>query len=106
MDTRIIDGTALARAVRDALHGRIGALRSAGVVPGLAVVLAGDNPASRVYVRNKGRACTEVGLHSEQHDLPASATEDEVHERVRQLNGDPRIHAILVQLPLPAHISV
>ena len=106
IDTRIIDGTALARAVRDQLHGRVAALRAAGVVPGLAVVLAGDNAASRVYVRNKGRACAEVGVHSEQHDLPASATEDEVLERVRRLNADPRIHGILVQLPLPAHISV
>jgi len=106
MDTRIIDGTALARAVRDALRVRVAALKSAGVVPGLAVVLAGEDPASRVYVRNKGRACTEVGLHSEQHDLPAQATEAQILERVRLLNGDPRIHGILVQLPLPAHICV
>jgi len=106
MDTKIIDGTSLARAVRAGLRSRVEALRSAGVVPGLAVVLAGDDPASRVYVRNKGRACTEVGLHSEQHDLPAQATEAQVLERVRLLNGDPRIHAILVQLPLPAHIRV
>jgi methylenetetrahydrofolate dehydrogenase (NADP+)/methenyltetrahydrofolate cyclohydrolase len=106
MDTRIIDGTAHSRAVRDELRGRVEALRSAGVIPGLAVVLAGDDPASRVYVRNKGRACAEVGLHSEQHDLPASVTEAEVLERVRMLNADPRIHGILVQLPLPAHVCV
>jgi len=106
MDTRIIDGIAHSRAVRDELRGRVEALKSAGVVPGLAVVLAGDGPASRVYVRNKGRACTEVGLYSEQHDLPASVTEAEVLERVRMLNADPRIHGILVQLPLPAHVCV
>jgi len=105
MDTRIIDGTALARTVRSELRGRVEVLRSAGVVPGLAVVLVGDDPASRVYVRSKGRACAEVDLHSEQHDLPASATEAQVLERVRLLNGDPRIHGILVQLPLPAHVS-
>ena len=105
MDTRIIDGTALSRTIRSELRGRIAALRSAGVTPGLAVVFVGDDPASRIYVRNKGRACTEVGLHSEQHDLPASATEAQVLERVRLLNDDPRVHGILVQLPLPAHVS-
>ena len=105
MDTRIIDGTGLARALRNELRGRVEALRSAGVVPGLAVVLAGDDPASRVYVRSKARACTEVGLYSEQHDLPASATEAQVLEQVRRLNADPRIHGIMVQLPLPAHVS-
>ena len=105
MDTRIIDGAALARAVRNELHDRVGSLKSAGVVPGLAVVFVGDDPASRVYVRNKARACSEIGLHSEQHDLPASASEAEVLERVSLLNADSHIHGILVQLPLPAHIS-
>ena len=105
MDTRIIDGNALARAVRDELRPRIGALASAGIIPGLAVILANDDPASRIYVRNKGRACAEIGLHSEQHDLPATATEAEVLARVSALNENPRIHGILVQLPLPAHIS-
>jgi len=105
MDTRIIDGNAHARAVRDELRGRIAALASAGVVPGLAVILANEDPASKIYVRNKGRACADVGLHSEQHDLPASAAEAEVLERVHALNADPRIHGILVQLPLPARIS-
>jgi methylenetetrahydrofolate dehydrogenase (NADP+) / methenyltetrahydrofolate cyclohydrolase len=104
-DTRIIDGNALAGKTRDELRNRVAELRAAGVVPGLAVVLVGDDPASRVYVRNKGRACADVGLHSEQHDLPATATEAEVLERVRQLNSDPRIHAILVQLPLPPQVS-
>jgi len=105
MDTRIIDGNAIAREVRGELRSRVEALKSAGVVPGLAVVLVGENPASRVYVRNKGRACADIGLYSEQHDLPASATEAEILERLRQLNADPRIHGILVQLPLPAAIA-
>jgi methylenetetrahydrofolate dehydrogenase (NADP+) / methenyltetrahydrofolate cyclohydrolase len=105
MDTRVIDGAALARATRNELQSRVGRLKSAGVVPGLAVIFVGDDPASRVYVRNKGRACGEVGLHSEQHDLPTSASEAEILERVRLLNADARIHGILVQLPLPAHIS-
>ena len=105
VDTRIIDGTALSRTIRSELRGRIEALRSAGVTPGLAVVFVGDDPGSRIYVRNKGHACTEVDLHSEQHDLPASATEGQVLDRVRLLNDNPRIHGILVQLPLPAHVS-
>ena len=104
MDTRIIDGAAHARTVREGLRPRVVALRSRGVVPGLAVVLVGDDPASKTYVRSKGRACDDLGLHSEQHDLPACASEAEVLARVRALNADPRIHAILVQLPLPPHI--
>jgi len=105
VQTHIIDGNAIAREVRGELHARVQALKAAGVTPGLAVVLVGENPASRVYVRNKGRACADVGLHSEQHDMPGTSTEAEVLERVRRLNADPRIHGILVQLPLPAHIS-
>lgn len=105
MNTRIIDGIAHARAVREELKARVAALKARGVVPGLAVLLAGEDPASKVYVRNKGRACAEIGLHSEQHDFAASATEAEVLDRVRALNADPRVHGILVQLPLPRHIS-
>ncbi len=105
MQTHVIDGNAIAREVRGELQPRVQALKAAGVTPGLAVVLVGENPASRVYVRNKGRACADVGLHSEQHDMPGTSTEAEVLERVRRLNADPRIHGILVQLPLPAHIS-
>ncbi len=105
MQTHIIDGNAIAREVRGELQPRVQALKAAGVTPGLAVVLVGDNPASRVYVRYKGRACADVGLYSEQHDMPGTSTEAEVLERVRRLNADPRIHGILVQLPLPAHIS-
>lgn len=85
---------------------RVDRLRSErGITPGLAVILVGDDPASRVYVRNKGRACAEAGFHSEQHDMPGSSSETEVLARVRQLNADPRIHGILVQLPLPGHLS-
>jgi len=105
VQTHIIDGNAIARKVRGELQHRVQALRAAGVTPGLAVVLVGENPASRVYVRNKGRACADVGLYSEQHDMPGTSTEAEVLEQVRRLNADPRIHGILVQLPLPAHIS-
>ncbi|MSQ69883.1 MAG: bifunctional methylenetetrahydrofolate dehydrogenase/methenyltetrahydrofolate cyclohydrolase FolD [Betaproteobacteria bacterium] len=105
METKIIDGSAMARDVRAGLKGRAAALAAAGCTAGLAVLLVGSNPASKVYVRNKTRACDEAGVYSEQHDLPETATETEVLERVHALNNDPRIHGILVQLPLPAHIS-
>ena len=72
---------------------------------GLAVILAGDDPASRVYVRNKVRACGETGIHSDVFELPATASEAEVLDRIRTLNADPRIHGILVQLPLPRQVS-
>jgi len=106
VDTQLIDGATHARAVRADLRTRVEALRNSGIVPGLAVVLVGNDPASQVYVRSKARACAEVGLYSEQHDLDASTTEAQVLERVSLLNKDPRIHGVLVQLPLPAHISV
>ncbi|MBI2962051.1 MAG: bifunctional methylenetetrahydrofolate dehydrogenase/methenyltetrahydrofolate cyclohydrolase FolD [Betaproteobacteria bacterium] len=106
MNTKVIDGKAHARAVREALRPRVDALKSRGVVPGLGVVLVGDNPASRAYVRSKGRACAEVGLHSEQYDLQPTASEAEVLERVHALNADARIHGIMVQLPLPEHVRV
>ena len=76
-----------------------------GVTPGLAAVVVGDNPASAVYVANKGRACLEVGLFSETAQLPATATEDEILAAIGRLNGDPRFHGILAQLPLPAGIN-
>lgn len=104
MITKIIDGKAHAQAVRESLRPRIAALKARGTTPGLGVVLVGDDPASRAYVRSKGRACAELGLYSEQYDLPGSASETEVLERVRELNADPRIHGVMVQLPLPSHI--
>ena len=106
MQTRIIDGNAIARATRQELRQRVEALRTLGCAPGVAVVLVGDNPASRIYVRNKIRACAEVGIHSPQVDLPARTTEAELLARIRSLNDDPAIHGILVQLPLPGGISV
>lgn len=106
MAAKIIDGSAISLQVRAQCKQRVDRLRSErGITPGLAVILVGDDPASRVYVRNKGRACAEAGFHSEQHDMPGSASEAEVLERVCQLNADPRIHGILVQLPLPGHLS-
>jgi methylenetetrahydrofolate dehydrogenase (NADP+)/methenyltetrahydrofolate cyclohydrolase len=104
--TRTIDGQAIAREFREGLMRRVGALASKGVRPGLAVVQVGNHPASKVYVRNKIRACSEVGLHSEHIELPGNTDEEALLERIRSLNNDARIHGILVQLPLPPGLSV
>jgi methylenetetrahydrofolate dehydrogenase (NADP+) / methenyltetrahydrofolate cyclohydrolase len=105
MTARIIDGTALSRDIRAGLRNRASLLTHQGRQPGLAAVLVGDNPASHIYVRNKVKACSDVGVYSEVHELPAHAAEAEVLERIRALNADPRIHGILVQLPLPKQVS-
>jgi len=105
METRIIDGAALARRTRAALTERAAALTARGRQPGLAAVQVGDDPASKVYVRTKMRVCAEVGIYSEHIELPAATTEAELLGRIRALNADPRIHGILVQLPLPKHIG-
>jgi methylenetetrahydrofolate dehydrogenase (NADP+) / methenyltetrahydrofolate cyclohydrolase len=105
METKIIDGTALARELRSALAGRVRALSAGGVVPGLAVVLVGEDPASGIYVRNKGRACEEAGIASIEHRLPDSTSQAELLQLIDTLNTDPGVHGILVQLPLPKHIA-
>ena len=105
MTAQIIDGAGLSARIRGELKTRIGALAQQGHPPGLAVVLVGEDAASRVYVRAKVKACAETGIHSELYELPAAAAEQEVLERVRALNADPRIHGILVQLPLPRQVS-
>ncbi len=103
--TQIIDGAAIARALRERLRSRVDALRARGVVPGLHVILVGDDPASQVYVRNKTRACTEIGVASSLSQLPAGTAQAELLDRITALNADPAVHGILVQLPLPAHIA-
>jgi methylenetetrahydrofolate dehydrogenase (NADP+)/methenyltetrahydrofolate cyclohydrolase len=105
MTAQLIDGAALSAQLRAALKQRAATLTARGRQPGLAVVLVGDNPASRVYVRNKIKACTDAGIHSELYELPADAPEVQVLERIRASNADPRIHGILVQLPLPRQVS-
>jgi methylenetetrahydrofolate dehydrogenase (NADP+)/methenyltetrahydrofolate cyclohydrolase len=104
MPAQIIDGAALSAQLRAALKQRVAALSACGRQPGLAVILVGDNPASRVYVRNKVKACAEAGIHSELFELPDAVSEAQVLERIRALNADPRIHGILVQLPLPPQV--
>ena len=105
MAARILDGKALAATVRAEQKTAAAELAARGERPGLAAVLVGSDPASHVYVRNKVRACEETGLHSEVHELPASVSEGALLERVHALNADPRVHGILVQLPLPAGLS-
>ncbi|MEP1576343.1 bifunctional methylenetetrahydrofolate dehydrogenase/methenyltetrahydrofolate cyclohydrolase FolD [Roseibium album] len=103
---QIIDGKAIAESVRDEITRRAAALlETTGKLPGLAVVLVGEDPASQVYVRNKDRAAEACGFHSVKHTLAADSSEAEVLSLVEQLNNDPDIHGILVQLPLPGHIE-
>jgi methylenetetrahydrofolate dehydrogenase (NADP+)/methenyltetrahydrofolate cyclohydrolase len=105
VETRIIDGNALGKRLRQAMSERVARLAATGTRPGLAVIIVGDDPASKIYVRNKVRACAEIGMHSEHIELPATASQAEVLERIVRLNADPAIHGILVQLPLPKQIS-
>jgi len=102
---KIIDGRATADKVYAELRTEIAALETKGVVPGLAVVLVGDDPASRAYVRSKDKMCRELNLHSVKLELPANTTEYELLARVRELNEDFAIHGILIQSPLPKHID-
>ena len=106
MVARIIDGKAFAEGLRQTVAGHAARLQADhGLVPGLAVVLVGEDPASEVYVRNKGRQTREAGMLSVEHRLPAATTEAELLALIAALNADPRIHGILVQLPLPGHMS-
>jgi len=105
MAARIIDGKALAAELRAALKPAVAALAARGARPGLAAIVVGDDAASRVYVRNKIRACEETGVRSESHALPAQASEQAILERVAALNADARVHGILVQLPLPRGVN-
>ncbi len=105
MTAQLIDGNALSAQLRADVARRVVALRKQGITPGLAVILVGDSPASQVYVRNKVKACQDNGLHSVLEQYPANLSEADLLARVEDLNQDPAIHGILVQLPLPAHID-
>ena len=105
MPARLIDGTAIGKVMRAELQGEIRALAARGVRPGLAAVLVGDNPASATYVRMKGKACEEAGLHHETIRLPQETAEAELLALIDRLNADVQIHGILVQLPLPKQIN-
>ena len=105
MAAQILDGKSLAALVRAGVKARVERLSQRGIRPGLGVILAGDDPASRVYVRNKQRACEETGVHSKLFGFDASVSETQLLQRLEALNRDPAIHGILVQLPLPRHID-
>ncbi len=105
-DAKIIDGKAFSAAVRERVAGAVAELKSVhGLTPGLAVVLVGDDPASQVYVRNKGKQTVETGMQSFEHRLPADTAQADLIALVERLNADPAVHGILVQLPLPQQID-
>lgn len=102
---QVIDGKAVAATVRTEVRTQVARLVERGITPGLATVLVGDDPASQVYVRNKQKACEDVGMRSFGHRLPADTTQAALLALVRSLGDDPAVHGILVQLPLPSHLD-
>lgn len=106
MTAKIIDGNAVSAAIRADLKRRVEALAQNGVRPGLAVIMVGSNPASAVYVRNKIRACEQVGIRSSRHDFAAEVDPQKVLDCIASLNADAAVHGILVQLPLPPHFAI
>jgi methylenetetrahydrofolate dehydrogenase (NADP+)/methenyltetrahydrofolate cyclohydrolase len=107
MTAKIIDGNAVARTIRDECRQRVQRIvAQSGVPPGLAVILVGSDPASRIYVKNKIRACADVGIRSFRFDYPLDVKQDEVVAKIAELNDDPAVHGILVQLPLPASFNM
>jgi methylenetetrahydrofolate dehydrogenase (NADP+) / methenyltetrahydrofolate cyclohydrolase len=105
MTARIIDGNAIAAEIREELKRRVAGLRDAGVDPGLAFVIVGDNPGSISYVRSKARGGAETGIRSHTFHLPESTTQDDLLRLVVEINQDPSWHGLIVQLPLPSHID-
>ena len=105
MAAQVIDGKAIAAKVRQRIGERVAELKAQGVTPGLAVVLVGSDPASKVYVGMKKKNCIELGMYSADHELPESTSEADLLVLIGQLNADERVHGILVQLPLPGHID-
>ena len=105
MTAKILDGNALAQKLRAGFKQEADQLAAQGIRPGLAVILVGEDPASQVYVRNKVNACAQAGFHSEKHSYPADVEATTVFAKIAELNADPAIHGILVQLPLPKHFD-
>lgn len=105
MTARILDGKVLSAQIKDEVTARVEALKAKGVIPGLAVILVGNNPASEIYVRNKGKGCEETGMLSRTVRLDEATTQEELEGQIEALNRDPEIHGILVQLPLPRHLD-
>ena len=106
MDAKIIDGKLVSASIREKIKEKTKAIKDKySRVPGLAAVLVGEDPASQIYVRYKRKSCEDVGIYSEEHNLPESTTQDELLELINKLNNDKKINGILVQLPLPKHID-
>jgi methylenetetrahydrofolate dehydrogenase (NADP+)/methenyltetrahydrofolate cyclohydrolase len=105
MTARLLDGVALGKTIRAEVTTEAAALTAQGFRPGLAVILVGDDPASHFYVASKGKACEEAGIHSVTHRLPAETAEADLLALVDQINADPALHGLLVQMPLPKHIN-
>ena len=105
MAAKILDGKVMSESLRKEIAERVEKLKERGVTPGLAVILVGNDPASEIYVRNKGNGCAETGMYSRTLQMPAETTQEELENAIEQLNADPVIHGILVQLPLPKHLD-
>ena len=105
MAAQILDGKKMSESLRGELALRVEQLKKRGITPGLTVILVGNDPASEIYVRNKGKGCEEVGMYSRTIRMPQETTQEELEAAIAELNGDPAIHGILVQLPLPAHLD-
>ena len=105
MAAQILDGKVMSETLRKEIAERTARLKEQGVTPGLAVILVGDDPASEIYVRNKGNGCAEVGIYSRTIRMPAETKQEELEAAIEELNADKAIHGILVQLPLPKHLD-
>ncbi len=105
MAAQLLDGKVMSDALRAEIAQEVAALKEQGVTPGLAVILVGEDPASQIYVRNKGIGCEQTGMHSVTIRMPEETTQQELEDQIRALNNDPAIHGILVQLPLPRHLD-
>ena len=105
MSAQILDGIVFSAEIKEDVKRRVAAMKEQGVIPGLAVILVGDDPASEIYVRNKGKGCEETGMLSRTIRMNAAATQEELEAEIDRLNRDPAIHGILVQLPLPGHLD-
>ena len=105
MSAEILSGKVMSESLRKEIAERVSALKERGLTPGLAVILVGNDPASEIYVRNKGNGCTEVGMYSRTINMPAETTQEELEAAIEELNVDSAIHGILVQLPLPKHLD-
>ena len=105
MTAKILDGKVLSAQIRNEVSERVAALKARGITPGLAVILVGNDPASEIYVRNKGKGCEETGMISRTIHMNETTTQEELESQIESLNRDPAIHGILVQLPLPDHLD-